>query len=83
MNAMRAWRFRQPSPLPGFGLAFGTTLAILSLIVIVPIGALLIKGADIGLAEIGQKLATPRVAAALFLSFRIAFLAAHVNLAFG
>ena len=83
MNAMRAWRFRQPSPLPGFGLAFGTTLAILSLIVIVPIGALLLKGADVGLAEIGQKLATPRVAAALFLSFRIAFLAALFNLAFG
>ena len=55
MTAMRAARFRQPSPLPGFGLAFGTTVAILSLIVIVPIGALLLKGAGIGLAELADE----------------------------
>jgi sulfate transport system permease protein len=76
-------RFRQPSPLPGFGLAFGTTLAILSLIVIIPIGALILKGAGIGLSGLAERLASPRVGAALFLSFRIALLAALFNLAFG
>jgi sulfate transport system permease protein len=79
----RAARFIQPSPLPGFGLAFGITITMLSLIVIVPIGALLLRGADIGLADLGRALASPRVGAALFLSFRIAFLAALFNLAFG
>ena len=79
----RAARFRQPSPLPGFGLAFGITLTMLSLVVIVPIGALLLAGAGIGLSDLGRTLASPRVGAALFLSFRIAFLAALFNLAFG
>ena len=83
MAATRAARFRQPSPLPGFGLALGTTVAILSLIVIIPIGALILKGAGIGLAGLADSLAKSRVAAALFLSFRIAFLAALFNLAFG
>jgi sulfate transport system permease protein len=83
MATVRATRFRQPSPLPGFGLALGTTLAMLSLIVIVPIGALLVEGAGIGLAGLARTLASPRIAAALFLSFRIAFLAALFNLAFG
>ncbi|HRO10055.1 sulfate ABC transporter permease subunit CysT [Amaricoccus sp.] len=80
---MRAARFRQPSPLPGFGLALGTTLAMLSLIVIIPIGALLLKGAGIGIGDIAANLAKPRVWAALLLSFRIALLAALFNLAFG
>jgi len=80
---MRTARFREPSPLPGFGLAFGTTIAILSLIVIVPIAALVLKAAAIGLPELARILATPRVGAALFLSFRIAFLAACFNLVFG
>ncbi len=79
----RAARFRQPSPLPGFGLAFGITLTMLSLVVIVPIGALLLAGAGIGISDLGRTLASPRVGAALFLSFRIAFLAALFNLAFG
>src|SRR6185436_4861107 len=65
------------------GLAFGTTVAMLSLIVIVPIGALILRGAGVGLAGLAESLATPRVAAALFLSFRIALLAALFNLAFG
>ena len=76
-------RFRHPSPLPGFGLAFGTTLLMLSLIVIVPIGALVLAGPSVGGAEIARTLSSPRVWAALYLSFRMAFLAACFNLVFG
>jgi sulfate transport system permease protein len=83
MTAVRTARFRQPSPLPGFGVAFGITVAMLSLIVILPIGALLFRGAGIGPAGLAQSLASPRVAAALLLSFRVAFLAALFNLGFG
>ena len=75
--------FRHPSPLPGFGLAFGTTLFMLTLIVLVPIGALLLAGASTGFAEIAATLASPRVWSALLLSFRMAFLAACFNLVFG
>lgn len=48
MRALRA-----PSPLPGFGLAMGITLTALSLVVLLPIGALLLRGAQIG-PEIGR-----------------------------
>ena len=72
-----------PSPLPGFGLATGITLTALSLVVIMPIGALLLRGAAIGPAEIVALLGRERVQAALALSFRAALIAALFNLVFG
>jgi len=73
----------QKSPMPGFGLGMGITLTMLSLIVILPIGALLAKGISYGPAEVWATVNTPRVWAALYLSFRLAFLAAVFNLVFG
>ncbi|MFT4014355.1 MAG: sulfate ABC transporter permease subunit CysT [Paracoccus sp. (in: a-proteobacteria)] len=73
----------QKSPMPGFGLGMGITLTMLSLIVLLPIGALLAQGAHYGAAGIWETVNTPRVWSALFLSFRIAFLAALFNLVFG
>src|SRR5690349_12001540 len=80
---MRAPAFRHASALPGFGLAFGITMAMLGMVVILPIGALLWQGARIGPAEIAAVIASERVRASLILSFRIAFLAAAFNLVFG
>ncbi len=80
---MRAATFRTPSALPGFGLAFGITMTMLSILVIVPIGALLFRGVNIGAADIWRTIGTERVWAALRLSFGISFLAALFNLAFG
>jgi sulfate transport system permease protein len=71
------------SPMPGFGLSMGITLTMLSLIVILPIGALLLKGADYGLENIWTVVNSQRVWAALFLSFRLSLLAAAINLVFG
>ncbi|WP_134679704.1 sulfate ABC transporter permease subunit CysT [Paracoccus ravus] len=71
------------SPMPGFGLGMGITLTMLSLIVILPIGALLAKGISYGPAEVWATINTPRVWAALHLSFRLALLAAAFNLVFG
>ncbi|NUB42799.1 sulfate ABC transporter permease subunit CysT [Fertoebacter nigrum] len=72
-----------PSPMPGFGLAMGVTLTMLSLVVILPIGALLWKGAAFGPLEVWRVINTERSFAALFLSFRVALLAALFNLVFG
>jgi sulfate/thiosulfate transport system permease protein len=72
-----------PSPLPGFRLAFGITLTMLSLVVLIPIGALLLRGAAIGPAELWSLVASERVAAALKLSFGIALAASAFNLVFG
>mgnify|MGYP002712626386 CR=1 FL=1 len=73
----------QKSPMPGFRLGMGITLTMLSLIVILPVGALLAQGASYGLTGIWSTVNTPRVWAALYLSFRLAFIAALFNLIFG
>jgi sulfate transport system permease protein len=80
---MRAATFRTPSALPGFGLAFGITMTMLSILVIIPIGALLFRGAGIGAAEVWETIHTERVWTALRLSFGVSLLAALFNLGFG
>ncbi len=71
------------SPMPGFGLGMGITLTMLSLIVILPVGALLAQGISYGPAGVWETVNAPRVWAALYLSFRLAFFAAVFNLIFG
>ncbi|GHC51176.1 sulfate ABC transporter permease subunit CysT [Gemmobacter tilapiae] len=61
----------------------GVTLTMLSLVVLLPIGALLWKGASFGLCNIWDTVNRERVWAALFLSFRLSFFAALFNLVFG
>lgn len=71
------------SPMPGLGLSMGITLTMLSLVVLLPIGALLLKGANYGLAGIWDTVNRERVWSALFLSFRLSLFAALFNLVFG
>lgn len=71
------------SPMPGLGLSLGITLTMLSLVVLLPIGALLLKGANYGLVGIWETVNRERVWAALFLSFRLSLFAALFNLVFG
>jgi sulfate/thiosulfate transport system permease protein len=72
-----------PSPLPGFGLSFGITLAALSAVVLLPVGALLGRGIALGPGELWEMVDTPRIRAALVLSCRAALIASLVNLVFG
>ncbi len=74
---------RQPSALPGFGLALGFTLAALSLIVLIPLAALVLRAASIGPADFFAIARDPRTLAALRLSFGTALIAALVNTVFG
>lgn len=71
------------SPMPGLGLSMGITLTMLSIVVLLPIGALLVKGANFGIAGIWDTINRERVWAALFLSFRLSLFAAFFNLIFG
>jgi sulfate transport system permease protein len=71
------------SPIPGLGLSAGITLTMLSIIVILPLGALLLKGATFGVQNVWDVVNRERVWAALWLSFRLSFLAALFNLVFG
>ena len=71
------------SAIPGLGLSAGITLTMLSLVVLLPIGALLVKGASAGLPSLWDTVNTPRTWAALWLSFRLSLIAAIFNLGFG
>lgn len=71
------------SPIPGFGLALGCTLAYLGLIVLLPLAGVFFKTATLGPAEIWSIVSSPRVLAALKLSFGTALLAASLNAVFG
>ena len=71
------------SPIPGLGISTGITITLLSLVVLLPIGALLLKGATAGPDRLWTEVNTPRIWAALWLSFRLSFLAATFNLIFG
>ena len=75
--------FIQKTPMPGLRLSAGITLTMLSIVVLLPIGALLLQGASYGPANIWQVVNRERVWAALFLSFRLALFAALFNLVFG
>ncbi|WP_341485594.1 sulfate ABC transporter permease subunit CysT [Thioclava sp. GXIMD4215] len=79
---MRALLLRS-SPLPGFGLAAGAMVCALTLIVLLPLAALLGRGVAIGPVELWQMVDTRRIRAALELSFRMAALASLFNLVFG
>lgn len=74
---------RHRSVLPGFGLTLGFTLAYLSLIVLLPLAALLLRAGGLGWSGIVGVLDSPRVAHALWLSFGGALAAAAINAVFG
>lgn len=81
--AAAAQPWREPSVLPGFGLALGIVLTALSAIVLIPLAALVLRAADIGQAEFWALATSPRTLSALRLSFGAALLAAAVNVVFG
>jgi sulfate transport system permease protein len=69
--------------MPGFGIALGFTLFYLGLLVLIPLGALVLKTAGLGWAGFWKIAMDPRVLAALKLSFGGSFAAALINVAFG
>lgn len=76
-------RFKQPSALPGFGLALGYTLFYLGIVVLLPLAALVADAAGLGLSGIWAVATEPRALAALRISFGLAFAAALVDCLFG
>ena len=74
---------REASVIPGFGLTLGFTILALSLVVLIPLAALMLKAFSIGPAAFISVATDARVMAALRLSFGAAFLAALVNAVFG
>jgi sulfate transport system permease protein len=77
------WQWRRPSVLPGFGLALGYTMLYLSLIVLIPLSATFFKSATLGWEAFWATVTTPRVLAALKLSFGASLAGALINAVFG
>ena len=76
-------QLRKAGPLPGFGLTLGITLAWLSLIVLIPLLALLLKAAGLGAHAWWAIASDGRVLAALKLSFGSALIAALIDTVIG
>ena len=74
---------QQRRTLPGFGLSMGVTLTYLSLIVLVPLSALVLRAFDNGFLFWWHTVTAPRVLASFRLSFGASFAAAALDLVFG
>jgi sulfate transport system permease protein len=80
-SIVRPWR--QTGPLPGLGLTLGVSLIWLSLIVLIPLIALLIKAAGLGPQGWWAIATDARVVSAMKLSFGTAFIAAMIDSVIG
>ena len=69
--------------LPGFNITLGFTLFYLSVIVLIPLSALVFKSFSLTWPEFWTAVASPRVVASYQLTFGASFIAALVNVVFG
>ncbi|MGY6634716.1 MAG: sulfate ABC transporter permease subunit CysT [Alkalilacustris sp.] len=69
--------------LPGFTLSLGTTLLYLTLIVLIPVAALILKGAEIGPARFWAIVSAPRAVAAFQITLTAAAIATVFNAVYG
>ncbi|PZQ17821.1 MAG: sulfate ABC transporter permease subunit CysT [Ancylobacter novellus] len=77
------FQFRAPSAIPGFGLTYGFVWLYLSLVILIPLGAVVLWASSLGPAKIVEILSRPDTFAALRLSFGLSLAAAGVNAVFG
>ena len=78
---MKNWR--QPSILPGFGLTLGYTIFYLTVIILIPLAALIWRSTALGWREFLAIALDERTLRALEVSFGSALMAASINVVFG
>jgi sulfate transport system permease protein len=83
MAFVQSLRRREPSALPGFGMAMGLTLTYLSLVVLVPLAALILKATGLGVAGFWAIATESRTLGALKLSVGASLIAALIDVVFG
>ena len=74
---------RRKRVLPGFTLSLGTTLLYLTLIILIPVMALVLKGAEIGPERFLRIITSPRTLAALKITITAAAVATLFNALYG
>ena len=83
LTSAQAGRRAPKRVLPGFGLTLGYTLFYLSIIVLIPLSALIFKTFTLTWDQFWAAISSPRVVASYQLTFGASFFAAVVNLVFG
>jgi sulfate transport system permease protein len=76
-------RLRQPSVIPGFGLTLGFTISYFSLIILIPLIALILRSTGLGWDGFWAAALDARVLVSLRTSFLTALIAAGINVVFG
>jgi sulfate transport system permease protein len=74
---------RKNNVLPGFGPTIGYTLLYLSLVVLIPLSALVFRSAGLSWSDFLGAVAAPRVIASYKITFGAALAAASINAIFG
>lgn len=69
--------------IPGFGLTMGVTLAMLSIVVLIPLASLTVYSARLGFREFIEVITRPRVLSGFYVSFITAFAATVINAIMG
>jgi sulfate transport system permease protein len=86
MGHLLVFRFSAAKParvVPGFHITLGFTIAYLSLIVLIPLSALVFKTLNLTWEQFWQAVTAPRVVASYKLTFGASLIAALVNAFFG
>lgn len=73
----------QKSVLPGFGLSFGFSTLYASLLVFIPLAALIVKSFGLPLDQLWDVVSNKRALASYRLTFGASFIGALINLVFG
>lgn len=69
--------------IPGFGLSFGVTIAMLSIVVLIPLASLVVFTAKLSPAELWATITRPRVLASFRVSLETAAIATLINAVMG
>ena len=78
-----ALKRKEKTVIPGFGLTFGISLAMLSILILIPLASILVYSFRLSPSEFWQLITEKAVLIALFTSVGCSFIAAIVNCIFG
>ena len=74
---------KKKSIIPGFGISFGITIAILSVVVLIPMCSLVVFSSGLTFSEFIYTVTRPRVLSGYFVSISTAFIASVINTIMG
>ena len=78
-----ALKRKEKTVIPGFGLTFGISLVMLSILILIPLASILVYSFRLSLSEFWQLITEKAVLSALFTSVGCSFIAAIINCIFG